>query len=70
MLLEQLQTLAHFQQLAQQTTHTLSPQTVIFIFGTDLLGQALDKSLVHKEMQVLKEILEQQARPVQSVRPV
>jgi hypothetical protein len=63
MLLEQLQTLAHFQQLARQTTHTLSPQTVIFIFGTDLLGQVLDKSLVHREMLVHKEILEQLATP-------
>jgi len=74
MLLAQLQTLAHFQQLARQTTHTSSPQMVTFTFGMDLLGQALDKSLVLKEMQALKEILAQQvtleilAQRVQQVR--
>jgi hypothetical protein len=43
MLLEQLQTLDHYQQLAQQMMRTSLLQMVIFIFGTELLGQALVK---------------------------
>jgi hypothetical protein len=41
MLLEQLQTLDHYQQLALQMMHTLLLQTVIFTFGTEARGQVL-----------------------------
>jgi hypothetical protein len=65
MLLEQLQILDLFQQLALQMMHTLLLQTVIFIFGTEVPGQALVKSLARKVTQVHKETQAQPARLAQ-----